>query len=202
MRDAAVVVLKAALGAVLALSLLTSIVTLGGLSFTAHAAAQEEGRSVTSLDLGFDTNTPGHEVLVALTLDVAEGLEVETAISEVTFPNGLLSFGEVLSGLSAQAANAQVSAVVKVDDQNPENSIVTVTVSTEKGKAIPSGIIADLAFTISLDAPLDQTIMLKNVVRALTTDDPPAPVDPITGMEGEIQVTEFPPIFVCFFYMH
>ncbi len=184
------------------LCLLTTIVSLAGPSFTAHAAVQEEGRSVTSLDLGFDTNTPGHEVLMALTLDVAEGVEVQTAISEVTFPNGLLSFEEVLSGLSAQAANAQVSAVVQVDDQNPENSIVTVTVSTEDGRFIPSGVIADLAFIISLEAPLEQTINLKNVVRALTTDDPPAPVDPIIGMEGEVQVTEFPPVFICFFFMH
>ena len=195
-------VLQAALGAVVALSLLTSILSMGGPSFTAYAAVQEEGRSVTSLNLGFDTNTPGHEVLIALTLDVAEEVEVETAISEVTFPNKLLSFEEVLSGLSAQAANAQVSAVVEEDDQNPENSIVTVTVSTEKGRFIPSGVIADLAFIISLEAPLEETIYLKNVVRALTTDDPPAPVDPIIGMEGEIQVTEFPPVFVCFFFMH
>ena len=184
------------------LSFLTAIVSLAGPSFTAHAAVQEEDRKVTSLDLGFDTNTPGHEVLMALTLDVAEGVEVQTAISEVTFPNGLLSFEEVLSGLSAQAANAQVSAEVQVDDQNPENSIVTVTVATEEGRFIPSGVIADLAFIISPEAPLEQTINLKNVVRALTTDDPPAPVDPIIGMEGEVQVTEFPPVFVCFFFMH
>ena len=184
------------------LSLWTAIVSLGGPSFTAHAAAQEEGRKVTSLDLGYDANIPGHEALLALTLDVAEGVQVKTVIGEITFPTALVSFEEVLSGLSAQASGAAVSAVVQVDDQNPENSIVTVTVSTEGARSIPSGVIADLAFIISEDAPLEETVTLGTVARALTTDDPPAPVDPILGMEGEILVTETPPVFVCFFFMH
>jgi len=188
------------------LSFLTAIVSLVGPSFTAHAAVQEavqeEERKVTSLNLGFDANIPGHEVLIALTLDAAEGVEVKTAISEVTFPTGLLSFEEALSGLSAQAAGAQVSAVVQVDDQNPENSTVTVTVATEEGRFIPSGVLADLAFIISLEAPLEETITLRNAVRALTKSDPSVPVDPMIGMEGEILVTATPPVFICFFFMH
>ncbi len=180
--------------------LLASLIILAGPIFSTHALAQEEGRKVTSMNLGFDIQQPGHEVFIPLILDVPEGVEVETAISEVTFPNQLLSFNEVASGLSAQAANAEVRAVVEVDEQNPEDSVVTVTVSTEKGQSIPSGVIADLAFTISEDAALEQTIKLKNVVRALTTDD--GSVDPITGTEGEIQVTATPPVFACFFYMH
>ncbi len=182
--------------------LLASLIILAGPIFSTHALAQEEGRKVTSMNLGFDIQQPGHEVFIPLILDVPEGVEVETAISEVTFPNQLLSFNEVASGLSAQAANAEVRAVVEVDEQNPQDSVVTVTVSTEKGQFIPSGVIADLAFTISEDAAVEQTIKLKNVVRALTTDDPPGPVDPMTGTEGEIQVTATPPIFACFFYMH
>ena len=102
--------------------------------------------------------------------------------------------------MSAQAASAEVRAVVEVDEQNPEDSVVTVTVSTPEGQFIPSGVIADLAFTISEDAAVEQIIKLKNVVRALTTDN--RPVDPIAGTEGEIQVTATPPIFACFFYMH
>ncbi len=182
--------------------LLATLIILAGAIFSTHAVAQEEGRKVTSLDLGFDTHMPGHEVFIPLILDVPEGVEVETAISEVTFPNQLLSFNEVASGLSAQAVNAEVRAVVEVDEQNPEDSVVTVTVSTAKGQFIPSGVIADLAFTISEDAAVEQTIKLRNVVRALTTDDPPGSVDPIAGTEGEIQVTATPPIFACFFYMH
>ncbi len=181
---------------------LATLIILAGPIFSIHALAQEEGRSITTMNLGFDVQQPGHEVFIPLILDVPDGVEVATAVSEVTFPNQLLSFNEVASGLSAQAAGAEVGAVVEIDEENPEDSIVTVTVSTAKGQSIPSGVIADLAFTISEDAPLEQTIKLKNVVRAFTTDDPPGPVDPITGAEGEVQVTATPPVFACFFYMH
>ncbi len=180
--------------------LLATLIILAGPIFSTHALAQEEGPKVTTINLGFDVQQPGHEVFVPLILDVPEGVEVETAISEVTFPNQLLSFNEVASGLSAQAASADVRAVVEVDAQNPEDSIVTVTVSAPEGQSVPSGVIADLAFTISEDAAVEQTISLRNVVKALTPDD--GPVDPITGTEGEILVTATPPVFVCFFYMH
>jgi hypothetical protein len=173
---------------------------LAGLLFSTHALAQEEGSKVTSMKLGFDVQQPGHEVFIPLILDVPDGVEVDTAISEVTFPNKLLSFNEVASGLSAQAVSAEVRAGVEIDEQNPEDSIVTVTVSTPQGQSIPSGVIADLAFTISEDAAVEQTIKLKNVVRALNTDE--GPVEPIMGTEGEVQVTANPPIFACFFYMH
>ena len=77
-----------------------------------------------------------------------------------------------------------------------------MTVSTRQKGAIPSGMIADLVFTISEDAPIELTIPLGNVVSALTTDDPPRPVDPITGKGGEIVVSATSPVFACFFYMH
>ena len=181
---------------------LAALLIMAGPVFSTHALAQQEGQKVTSMNLGFDVQQPGHEVFIPLILDVPDGVEVETAVSEVTFPNQLLSFNEVASGLSAQAVSAEVRAVVEVDERNPENSIVTVTVSTAKGQPIPSGVIADLAFTISEDAVVEQTIQLKNVVRAFNTDDPPGPVAPITGAEGEVQVTANPPVFACFFYMH
>jgi hypothetical protein len=179
---------------------LAALLILAGPLFSTHALAQQEGRKITSMNLGFDIQQPGHEVFIPLILDVPDGVEVETAVSEITFPNQLLSFIEVASGLSAQAASAEVRAVVQVDEQNPEDSILTVTVSTAKGQSIPSGVIADLAFTVSEDAALEQTIKLKNVVRAFATDE--GPVDPITGTEGEVQVTATPPVFACFFYLH
>ena len=92
------------------------------------AWGQTQAAEVTRLDLGFDTEQPGHEVVMPLMLDLPEGVEVRTAISEISFPTDLLSFGGVSAGLSAQAAGADVSAVEKPDVQNPENTIVTVTV--------------------------------------------------------------------------
>ena len=171
----------------------------GAVSLT-PVLGQETGQ-VTSLDLGFDTEQPGHEVIMPLILDLPEGVEVGTLVSQITFPTQQLSFVEVTPGLSAQAAGAEVSAVETVDDQNPENTIITVTASTNGG-AIPSGMIADLIFTISEDSSLEMTVTLENEVSAFTTEDPPRPVEPVAGRAGEILVTATPPVFACFFYMH
>lgn len=179
-----------------------AVLILAGTFSSIPAMGQEEAVQVTRLDLGFDTEQPGHEVVMPLILDLPEGVEVGTAVSQITFPTQLLSFGGVTPGLSAQAAGAEVSAVEKVDDQHPENTVLTVTVSTKQGGAIPSGMIADLVFTISEDAPIEMTIKLENVVSALTSDDPPRAVDSITGKEGEIAVSATSPAFACFFYMH
>ena len=141
-------------------------------------------------------------MVVPLILDLPQGVEVNTAVSQITFPTQLLTFRGAIAGLSAQAAGAEVSAVEKEDDQNSQNTIITVTVSTAPGGAIPSGMIADLAFTISENAPIEVTIKLKNVARALTPDDPPRAVEPIMGKEGEIVVSATSPVFACFFYMH
>ena len=139
---------------------------------------------------------------MAIVLQAADGVEVGTTISEVTFPNKLLTFEDVRKGLSAEASSAEISAVETVDDQNREYSTVKVTISSPPGGAIANGIVADLVFTISEDAPLEEAIELKNVAMVLTTDDPPNSVEPITGKTGEVLVTASPPIFACFFYMH
>jgi len=182
-------------------------IVLAGILFLAGPGptpvlSQEEAGQVTHLDLGFDTEQPGHDVVVPLILDLPQGVEVNTAVSQITFPTQLLTFRGAIAGLSAQAAGAEVSAVEKEDDQNSQNTIITVTVSTAPGGAIPSGMIADLAFTISENAPIEVTIKLKNVARALTPDDPPRAVEPIMGKEGEIVVSATSPVFACFFYMH
>jgi len=179
-----------------------AILVVAGVVSSTPTRGQAEAAETARLDLGFDTEQPGHEVVMPLMLDLPEGVKVSTVISEITFPTDLLSFDEFSAGLSAQAAGAEVSVVEKPDDQDPENTILTVTVSTPQEGAIPSGMVADLVFTISEDAPIEQTILLGNAVSALTTDDPPRPVDPIMGKEGEILVSATSPVFACFFYMH
>jgi hypothetical protein len=182
--------------------IVAALVILAGAAVSTPALGQEEAGQVTSLDLGFDTEQPGHEVIMPLILDLPEGVEVGTVVSQITFPTQQLSFAEVTAGLSAQAAGAEVTAVEGVDDQNPENTVITVTVSTGGGGAIPGGMLADLIFTISEDAFLEVSVTLENAVSAFTTDDPPRPVEAITGKAGEILVTATPPVFACFFYMH
>lgn len=166
------------------------------------AAQPQEVATATSLDLSSDTQTPGSEVILALTLSIPDGVNVGAAVSKVIYPSKLLTFTEGRRGLSAEAVGAEFNTVVKTDETNPESSVLEVTVSGKPGDPLPSGILAELAFKISQDAPLEQNIVLKNTVQVMTAEDPPKPIEAVTGKDGEVKVTENPPVFACFFYMH
>jgi hypothetical protein len=147
---------------------------------------------------------PGSDVSVVLYLSVPAEVRVGVAMSKITFPNKLLSFQKASKGPVSEGDNAEVIAVANVDDKNPDNSVVQVTVSGEGGKPIPAGIVANLTFKISQHAPVGQTIILKNAASVLTTENPPRPVKPLMAQDGQIKVTATPPTptFSCFFYMH
>ncbi|MBI4456648.1 MAG: hypothetical protein HY644_12210 [Acidobacteria bacterium] len=168
------------------------------------AQAQEAAtEGTTRLDLSFETARPGDRVTVSIILKVPASIKIGTTINEITFPHKLLTFERVTQGLSADLATAMVSANVKADERDPEKSIVTVTVTGKKGDAIPGGVVANLAFKVSEQAPLEQSIALDNKASAFTAEDLAQPVDPIAGRSGEIKIAETAPvIFSCFFYMH
>jgi hypothetical protein len=77
-----------------------------------------------------------------------------------------------------------------------------VTIKGKAGMAIPRGVLVDLVFNISEQAQLGETIVLKNAASAVSPDDPPQPIDPVTGSDGEIVIDETAIVFACFFYMH
>ncbi|MBI4454979.1 MAG: hypothetical protein HY644_03670 [Acidobacteria bacterium] len=185
------------------LTILAVAVLVSDPLFTATARAQRDLVG-PRLDLSFAAQTPGSEVSLVLYLSVPPDVKIGTAISKITFPNRVLSFQRVVKGLSSELVNAEVTAVVNVDSDNLQNSVVTVAVSSRERKAIPGGAVADLRFKIYERTQTGQTIRLKNVITALTTDDPPKPVKPIMGENGEIRVTATvpSPVFSCFFYMH
>ena len=158
---------------------------------------------VTSLALGSLPSAPGNQVFVPVMLTASEGARIGTVLSEITFPSTFLSFDGITVGQSADRVKAQISAVVAADDQNPESSIIEVSVVSSQGKAIPSGVLAYLAFTIALDAPLNLVLNLENVASARSVDDPENPANPITARNGEIEVKVTDnPFFACLFYMH
>ena len=188
----------------IALGVLTVVVFAGGTSATMAQMTQSESspsEDIAKLDLGFDEEIPGAEVFVAVSLDVPSGVSVGTVMTETSFPNSQLSFLEVRRGLSAEAAGADVSAVVEEDPIDPANSILRLTVTTHGRRSLPSGVVADIAFKISEETAVGTMILLENHPTALTTEDPPQPTA-VTGTNGSIQVSETSPVFVCFFYMH
>jgi hypothetical protein len=163
---------------------------------------QTPTRKATRLDLGFSQTPPGSHVSIPLILTLPRGGQIGSATNEITFPTRLLSFQEARKGLSAEVAEAEITTEVRQDDQNPENSILKITIEGKAGIAIPRGVLFDLTFNISEQAQLGETITLKNKASAVNLEDPPQPVDPVTGNDGEIVIDEIPVVFACFFYMH
>ncbi len=181
---------------------LISLSLVGG---TGTATAQEEGpsgRRTARLDLGFAQSPPGSHVSIPLTLTLPRGVEVGGATNEITFPAQLLSFQEVRKGLAAEMVEAEVTTEVKQDDEDPESSVLKVTIVSKAGMAIPRGVLIDLVFNISEQAQLGETLLLKNAASAVSPDDPPQPVDPVAGDDGRILIDEAAIVFACFFFMH
>ena len=96
----------------------------------------------------------------------------------------------------------ELTTEVKQDDQDSESSILTVTIESKEGVAIPRGVLVNLIFNISEQAPHGETIMLGNTASAVSLDDPFQPIDPVTGSDGEIVIDETPVVLACFFFMH
>jgi len=182
-----------------------TLISLSLVSGTGTATAQEEGtprRRAVRLDLAFGQSPPGSHVSIPITLTLPRGVQIGSATNEITFPTQLLSFQEVRKGLAAEIAEAEVTTEVKQNDQDPESSILTVTIEGKAGMAIPRGVLVDLVFNISEQAQLGETIVLKNLASAVSPDDPPQPIDPVTGNDGEVVIDETAIVFACFFYMH
>jgi len=182
-----------------------TLISLSLVPGTGTATAQEEGtprRRAARLDLGFAQSPPGSHVSMPIILTLPRGLQIGSATNEITFPTQLLSFQEARKGLAAEVVEAEVTTEVKQDDQDPESSILKVTIEAKAGMAIPRGVLVDLVFNISEQAQLGETIVLKNAASAVSPDDPPQPIDPVTGDDGEIIIDETAIVFACFFYMH
>jgi hypothetical protein len=162
--------------------------------------AQEPAKKATTVDVGFDLGKAGDTVSLPIELNAPEGVAVGATINEVTFPTKWFRFEEVRRPPSA---DVEVKAAVKEDDKEGGNAIVQVTVTAKQGTALPIGIIASLVFKIADEARESQVFKLRNVARALSTNVPPAPIEAVTGKDGQIELLgSAPAVIACFFYMH
>ncbi len=182
-----------------------TLISLSSIAGMGTAIAQDEGtprRRAARLDLGFGQSPPGSHVSIPLTLTLPRGLEMGSTTNAITFPAQFLSFQEVRKGLAAEMVEAEVTTEVKQDDQDPDSSILKVTIESKNGMAIPRGVLLDVVFNISEQAQLGETLVLKNAASAVNLEDPPQPIEPLTGDDGEIVIDEAAIVFACFFYMH
>ena len=180
-------------------------VLLCAVSVTGSAVSQDGAYSrprPVRLDVGFGQSPPGSHVQIPLTLALPRGTQIGSSINEITFSTGMLTFQEVREGLSVEIAEAEVRAEVQSDEGNPENSILTVTITGKAGAPIPRGVLVDLVFGISEQAQLGETLVLGNAASAESPGDSPQLLDPVSGNDGEIVIDETPVVFACFFYMH
>jgi len=172
------------------------------LSFQAAVpAVQHESDTTDRLSLGFDKSDPGNLAFIGIIFSTQGEVEIGRIVAEITFPRQLLSFEEARAGLPIKAINAELSAEVRDDDSNPENSVLDVVIASTTGAAIPAGTLANLTFTLLPEAPTQHIIELKNKAEAFTTDDSPEPVE-LSTTNGEIESLATPALFACFFYMH
>lgn len=178
------------------------VVTFAALILSGGAVLATPQQSVApALNLSSDIEGPGYEVTITVNLRVPDGTGISKVMSVISYPGKFLKFTEVIRGLSAEAVGAKVTS--SVEDLNDNTSALTVSIAVEDGESIPQGVLADLRFKISEDAPADETVIpLVNKVSAWSNEIPPTPIESITGQDGEITITANPPIFACFFYMH
>ncbi len=169
---------------------------------TAALSAAMQDAPVTRVKLGFDNETPGKEVAIALLLDVTTGAEVGSTIAEVSFPRKLLTFQQIKPGVIAQAEGAEVRGVLKKDDPAKDISVITITATAKKGSSLSTGALADLVFKIAGDAPVGETVDLNLSAKAFAVGDASRPVTPVAVEDGAIRVTKFAPDSTCYFYMH
>jgi len=170
--------------------------------FSPHGlAAQQTGGTVTRVELGFDQSVPGEQTFIPIALKPGAEAKIGKIITEIVFATNLLSFEEARKGTPLKSIDAEVSTRIKEDEENSENSILEVIITSPTGEAIPGGNLVFLTFRIALEAPRAQMIQLENRTRAMSTNDPPEPVEVATA-GGEIENLDIAAVFACFFYLH
>ena len=175
------------------------VVLLGCSGPRALGAQQETGTS--RVELGFDQSVPGEQTFIPIALTPVPGANIGKIVTEIIFSSHLLTFEEARKGSPVKSIDAEVSTRVKEDEENSENSILEVTITSKTGEAIPGGTLVFLTFRIALEAPRAHMIKLENRSQGMSTDDPPEPVE-LTTAGGEIENLDIAAVFACFFYMH
>jgi hypothetical protein len=181
----------------------TILLLLGSAPDTVLARQQAPLGKVTSVIVGFDQSSPGQVVSVPLILDVPDGFRVGRITSEISFPAEKVAFQQAKLALAGELAGAEVNATVTEENADHQNSVLKVIITADSKQALRNGVVANLDFKISEKATVGESIKLKNVARIMTADDPPQSLDSAESQDGEIQVSETPPVIKpCFFYMH
>ena len=159
----------------------------------------------TNVKLERSGGPPDGRATVRVTLALAPGAKVGELNLTISFPKDELSYVDLETGGVTDAAEADVKAEVKASDSDRTASQLSLKISTLTGKAtrkpLLDGAIAYLIFKIAKDVKLNTNIRFDVSGTAVSPDDPPKPVQPLTVQAAQLLISR-EPITGCFFYMH
>ncbi|HWP83780.1 MAG TPA: hypothetical protein VNN17_01195, partial [Terriglobia bacterium] len=110
-------------------------------------------------------------------------------------------------GFLLDGVNGKIQAEQRESARDPGASAVRFTVATEgePRKPLREGLVLSLIFRIRPEATANTKVALRfQELSAATVDEPPRPVEPLTGTPGSVEVLspESVPYVACFFFSH
>jgi cohesin domain-containing protein len=162
------------------------------------AANQPQGVRV---NVGVSTAKPADTIDIPLTLSMPESMKPTLVSETISFPKKVLSLTKMEMGLAGEQSQAEIKSNVKDDSNDPEASLIDVTVSS-KGPLKP-GILAYMKFKVS-ERATKSTVVLKLLDSKVTGEGGQA-LTAAQGKDGEVTIfnaNEEIPVIGCFFFSH
>ena len=168
------------------------------------AGIRSQTLELVRVDLGEDLTIPGLVVTVPCFLRASADVGVGKIEMEITFPHEQVSFEHVRRGLISDQIQAEITSEVQASQEDPELSIIKLSLTPGEPIPIPPGFLFDLVFRISPELPMESPpILLQNFSRAYRFSEPPELLPNVESQDGLIRVSsEPPPVAACFFFMH
>ena len=153
--------------------------------------AQTEDQS--RLILGTDKGAKGDEVFIPLTFSPALGTKIRRISATISFPADAVLF------VSARQSASEVEVRAE-STPGSSASVVRVEVESQETDGIPSGVVGLLTFKVNQETEVGRTVKFDLTAEALPAGDSTPVV--LTTVPGEIELTQVPVVFACYFYMH
>jgi len=148
------------------------------------------------LVLGADKGAKGDEVFIPLMLSPAPGAQIAKISATIGFPSEALQF---VSAKPGAPPDSRVEVRSEDTPGDASGSMVKVEVESRVPDGIPAGIIGLLTFKVSEQTAAGRTIALDLKAKALAVGGAQVL---LAVVAGEIELTQVPVIFACYFYMH
>lgn len=160
----------------------------------------------TRLTLGSASGEPGTAVVVPIYFTPAEQSAIGSTTVTINFVSKNLKFSKVDLAAAAEQGNVEIKTATEMgkNDQGLETTTLTVDASVPagSGKAIPSGLLGYITFSVSQTA-VPATISLRAEARGKSAGDgSPAKDIRAFGAQVEVLAEGEGGMVACFFFTH